>query len=100
MTGFTSDRATAKLTSVEEGVLRGLGSLGYDVSVADLCDFAAGFANVSFVAPTEARAVLLLLDSLGWARAAGEPLYSDSWSVTGQGRVALDSATTSTSVAK
>lgn len=91
MTEFVGDYAAADLTTIEEGVLRGLASLGYNPTVADLAEFAAGFAHVEQVDPRGVRIILATLDSLGWASPVDDdPLTSDTWYVTTQGRVALE----------
>lgn len=89
MSQFASDRATADLTTLEEGCLRGLASLG-PTSVADLEEFCAGFCRSRFTDRDMGHA-LFALDALGWAIPTdGIPRPGSTWRITEQGRIALE----------
>lgn len=90
---FFSDYAAAMLSRTEEGVLRGLASLG-NSTARDLRDFAAGFCDVAEVHPDAIRDALFTLDALGWSAPAGgvNPVDAEEWYATNQGRIALESA--------
>lgn len=91
MTEFATDYAAADLSPVEEGALRGLASLAYGPSVADLAEFCSGFVAAP-VAAEQVRAALLALDALRWAAPIPDhrPTDADQWRITEQGRIALE----------